>query len=559
MLKSRPIFNIVIIMLAGVFTALLSYNREWLGDDLCFMFETLPLDVEDSIENQHLIESFGDVVESQYQFYLTANGRTSVQFMTQVFAGLLGQGVFAVCNGVMMVLFIWLLVSFTLRLPCDRGLWKRSINVSSWNYLVSLIALFFLFPRLDSVIIWAPLSFALNYLWVGVMFLAYMMLFVRSRRKSAWVLLLALLLGWSNEAFTIPLSGTLFFYWIKNKGAVRPSQRLMIIALWVGTALSVLSPGTLLRATVMAEGRNASSFITGLAECYMDVKFFWVCVAYMLLVLVFGSRRRFRVVVRRNGWLILMLGIGVLFSIPAHTYSNSLICVELISFIILLRELRLFVHERVKGDVLPVRLNNALLAGFICLFAVVETCLVVYTAHGREVVREALARYRTSPDGVAFYTPAKWPRFLAPYQEVYFSWILPNHYTANKIAAINGCTDCAPVFLSHADYTALIERPDSLFIRGRKVPGSAGAFELEDFYVLPQADTARNLPAVYMAYFDGEDFMETLSAPRRIVYKVFLNGRKQPKELESDTIRTRHGRYILLHKILSTPSRIERE
>ena len=94
------------------------------------------------------------------------------------------------------------------------------------------------------------------------------------------------------------------------------------------------------------------------------------------------------------------------------------------------------------------------------------------------------------------------------------------------------------------------------------MPGSAHAYECEKMYVVPVSGKFAELPEdsdiQFIAWFDDDSYLVSLPWHRKLVHRL-LGSRKAPKPLDSEVIETRHGRYILVEKILSTPSRIERE
>ena len=58
------------------------------------------------------IMNLSDIIISQYNHYFVSNGRTPVQFIEQLFAGLLGRGLFNLFNTLIFLLFLWISASF---------------------------------------------------------------------------------------------------------------------------------------------------------------------------------------------------------------------------------------------------------------------------------------------------------------------------------------------------------------------------------------------------------------------------------------------------------------
>ncbi len=91
--------------LTGVAVWWMSAHVVWLGDDLDYQFK-----MQGEIwQSWGFINNFKDFVDSQIVHYLHVNGRTIAHVLVQLFCAVLGQQVFAVCNGVVYALFALLL------------------------------------------------------------------------------------------------------------------------------------------------------------------------------------------------------------------------------------------------------------------------------------------------------------------------------------------------------------------------------------------------------------------------------------------------------------------
>ena len=92
----------------GVLFYLLSVYTPLMADDFSFAY------VSDRNGANILspIMNLSDIIISQYNHYFVSNGRTPVQFIEQLFAGLLGRGLFNLFNTLIFLLFLWISESF---------------------------------------------------------------------------------------------------------------------------------------------------------------------------------------------------------------------------------------------------------------------------------------------------------------------------------------------------------------------------------------------------------------------------------------------------------------
>ena len=92
----------------GVLFYLLSVYTPLMADDFSFayVYDRNGANILSPIMN------LSDIIISQYNHYFVSNGRTPVQFIEQLFAGLLGRGLFNLFNTLIFLLFLWISASF---------------------------------------------------------------------------------------------------------------------------------------------------------------------------------------------------------------------------------------------------------------------------------------------------------------------------------------------------------------------------------------------------------------------------------------------------------------
>lgn len=524
--RTNHIINIAILALTFIFAFIHTACREWVGDDICYaaVFGT-----EDT-GHVELIANVSDIVRSQWSHYLYDNGRMPVHFIVQFFVGVAGKTCFAVCNATVFVLVVLLICRFI------TG--RLSLN-HPWVVLIVAICMFSLFPTASEVRIgpWFGAAMAVNYLWTSAAFLLFLIVISSRRhfspRQTACVIVLSFLLGWSNEAFSIPLLGASIVWWHRLSGR----QKMLTCFLALGASLLVIAPGTVHRAMAHGGGKSLKDMAVTLLDCYAGVKIFWILLAVTIGCLLL-RRRKTADFIHENCFLATLLGVEVLFSLFAHTEAHSLTCIELTSLLLL---------GRAAYSVLPQKRYPAMLLAVLLLFVSFQSAIAFENHKAREQYNVAVRRYLSSSNGFTYIEKPHTLPLVGKYIDNYFHPVTPQSYFATRFAALYGRPGVLPIILSKTDYQIIRDgqRPETA--------GSAHAVEGEDWFIVPYDGN----DAEYMAYFDDDSFMADFSPLRKAVYKYLLRSQKAPKKLEAEHIHTDYGEYILLRKLLSRPTRIE--
>lgn len=95
----QKFYSYIIIFIYAIVIFLFSYYNIWQGDDLNYRM-IITADNWDALYDgpKVPVESFNDILKSQYYHYLFVNGRSIAHTLVQIFCGLLGHGWFAICN-----------------------------------------------------------------------------------------------------------------------------------------------------------------------------------------------------------------------------------------------------------------------------------------------------------------------------------------------------------------------------------------------------------------------------------------------------------------------------
>ena len=201
----------------------------------------------DGIEANRLrrVESFSDIVESQYSHYMTWGGRTVAHIFVQFFVWQ-GKIFFDVANVFVMAALIFLLFKI------GTGLELRQINKI---YLIFILTgLYFCVPAFIITTIW--LTGACNYLWMSVFEILFLLPFsLKYWRENFWIensagkiilmAVLGLIAGWSIEpgAVATVLVAFLFCLYFYREKNLQTWMKVGFIFLIVGFIILMFSPG----------------------------------------------------------------------------------------------------------------------------------------------------------------------------------------------------------------------------------------------------------------------------------------------------------------------------
>lgn len=215
-----------------------AYAFIWNGDDLGNLM--------DNIGPRERIDSFYDIIISQWSHYFTWGGRTPSMIFIQLFAWL-GKIWFDLANTFVFVLLMLVLYWLSI---------GEIISPARYKGLFLWVVAGMLFGIIDypTTMLW--ITGACVYLWSGFWECLFLLPFVT--RKHPPVLLMAplgLLAGWSEEAgslVTVILTAWLIYVFWKKKQL----EKWMVIGslfLLIGCGLLLLCPGSIHREIIMLE------------------------------------------------------------------------------------------------------------------------------------------------------------------------------------------------------------------------------------------------------------------------------------------------------------------
>ena len=335
----RTVWVVLILLLIGGVMWVLNMLTPEYEDDYWYPY----MYADNFFDMARPITSFWDVLVSQYNHYLGYNnGRSVVHTIVQLFAGVLGRPAFFVANAAVFVLFVWLIVRFTLK------------KMHALNILFGFSVIFLLFPTFNLTVLW--MAGAVNYLWTSVFIILFLMAFehfqhdVFQKRHLLWFLP-GIVAGWTHEGIAFPFMLSLLIYVVVYRKTIGRSALLPMIAGFViGTLLCTFAPSTLGRIDYVSNLQDTDNwFILILLRIYAGIqitrnlKAIWVLL-FTLFLMGFVKRGAFW------GWLkqfyvdnlvvcnAMILSFGVVFGSGFHFYEVRVgIGVELCAIILWLR------------------------------------------------------------------------------------------------------------------------------------------------------------------------------------------------------------------------------
>ena len=306
-----------------------------LSDDMIYRFmwntdETAPVQT---------IGSLADLLHSQWNHYMTTNGRMVVHLLAQAFLVFCPAWVLHTLNALLFVVLVHLCVRWVTAPPSSAAPSSGARHQLRTAVIITFL-LFVVFQGFGSAFLWGLGAF--NYLWVlvAVMLLLHCLRSHAHQPLKGWRLLLlsffALLAGWSHEALSLPLSVAFAAWLLAHSRLSRlspltshltpptshftpPTSHLppltsrltpLIFCFMLGTALCLLSPGIWSRST---EGITLQArLLSGVINCVSNIRVLWLLV--LTLAVLWWKRRP---VVSRHllehayGYVALVVAFGI--------------------------------------------------------------------------------------------------------------------------------------------------------------------------------------------------------------------------------------------------------
>lgn len=431
----------MILLGASVAVALRCYYWEPVSDDLLYSFV---LDEHTLGENDYSVHVTGikDALRSQCTQYFYSNGRLPIHVLVQMFAGPWGRTAFVVFIGCLM--FSTLIMSGIYCFPKAQYdnplLWLCVALTYIYSFGVNSIA------------------GCMNYILPMFLIMCFLLLlrYYRSCQKKTSkglmmvLIILGVMVGWTQECYTLPLSCGLFFILLYDYNKHMQVSRiywLLAISFWVGTAILVLAPGNFVR--LSAQPNILVTLIKG-AKYLGGTYVFWVMLACLFLLRLY-DKDRFVEFLFHNRLVGISLCVALCFGMVANTLPQSFNGILFYSLVLLFR-MSYYIPLLLKRE----NRRIVMLLTYICIIAasvhqirIIDSCRKV-----QEINHNFVLSYLRSNDGVVAIPEIILSEDVKPFVHNWFtssvsSWLmltLEQYYT-------NGAKPLIPI--PAEDYVAL--------------------------------------------------------------------------------------------------------
>ena len=282
--RSRKVYVVYMALVAACMLWLQLLDAFTLGDDMAYRFVWRA----DESEPLQLVDSFGDLVHSQWVHYHTMNGRWVVHSVAQALLGFAPPQLYQVISALLFVGLLYL----GARLTVGR----------KQHLFASVLICFFLFVvsrGFRTTMLWSMGTF--NYLWTTTFTLAFLLYLkhlghATLTAKHWWLSPLSLLVGSSHEGLALPLAITFLVFIIAERKKVAHRAVLPYLCWYmVGAATVVLTPALWSRADGGLTLYNR--LLSGAINLFLNMRVGW-----LLLFTNIYLYRKNRCLLRQKLW-----------------------------------------------------------------------------------------------------------------------------------------------------------------------------------------------------------------------------------------------------------------
>ena len=248
--------NLLLLSLLFLLFWFFNYCTPLIFDDYVYSYIWTAGNMERPLaESAQRINSFADILQSQWNHYFTWGGRAVAHILAQFFLWK-GKNLFSFINT-----FCFILLLLEMQWIIDKG--KISINFRTKDlfWLFSVLWLFSI--MMGDIFVWLTLS--CNYLWTTVIILAFLLAYEYDffylttnsffYRHSFLMFLFGIIAGWTNENVPCFVSLLLGYYTYNNYKAGNNInwQLTGLVGLIIGYVLLIAAPGNYVRYNTLLE------------------------------------------------------------------------------------------------------------------------------------------------------------------------------------------------------------------------------------------------------------------------------------------------------------------
>lgn len=459
------------------------------------------------------VASVGDIVRQQIRDYCQGtNGRVFVHGVVALFAGFRLYWLFDVCNTAMWMLLVYLVLR-------EGGVCVRK----AWSAFLGAMAVWWFLWYAEPCSMNA--AFAVNYLWTAAATVGMMALWRRARQW--WLIPIAFVYGWGQEAFALPMvaalaGGTLIRSIAERRLTATAQQMLAWGAMVAGVCLLCFGPAAASRAGGTLGDGGAVLALACVRGWVGLALYSWPAVLLLAVAWVAWRNREGlpAMVLRAPEWWCYLFAAAGLFCL---TCEHGVIR---LAMPMLLAAMVLALRERAAFRWVGVRARKAFLAVSVAWMVGVAAWQVALGCNQLRMLRA----YRQDPQGVtAFAALPTGPLHYSVARGAYTAWHWSLFQREFGLAV-------PPTVLSPWLYEALYKRPVRFFetaeeifpgvfvspraprlavVRGRLV--EARQREAAERYLSGAAMRVRGwrrfVPGRFLVMFPTEDFYLHLPSP----------------------------------------------
>lgn len=334
--------------------------------------------------------TFAEQLQRGYSSYFVENGRVIAHLFAMFFASTSGKWLFNLINPVFVLLLIYMIFK------------QNNLPITSKNWLYILCIALFWFCLPDQYVVMHMMCGSVNYIWAGVIALAYIYILQRNvDQMKTWqfalFLCFSLIAGAWNEMFSIALSPAILLWMLFDKRYKNARLRWSVLLFYVGTAFVVLSPGNFVRLGTVSGIENIIPLKTQILNVIQHLVISGLGVLLLLLLLLLlglsSSQKTYSIkdFFKNNWFWIVAWGVSLVFiMVSGAIYSRVFYAIYIFTFILLLDVSK---HIKVRS-VITCLLSFVLISMIIWDFTKECECL----PHNKNVVEEIVETRRVSDD-----------------------------------------------------------------------------------------------------------------------------------------------------------------
>lgn len=509
--NSKLWLYVAIFLVSGVSFYLRSTPNIPMEDNLDFSFVKFDVEYAACDYEPVPISGVDDIMYSLRDMYNGSNGRMPVHFLVMLFMGIIGVETFYVVNSLVFLIVSYLAAVFIFS---RRGL-------TPFRLLLMIIVLLYCMPQTESL--WFCPAYGINYLWSLGASLLFLLIWRRDRALGWWQVALlcplCYILGWTHEAFVVPVSCALVLIYAVGYRKPLTSSAILALAYIAGTATLLSAPAVWSRTDESVGNFPGllSWAVHGTIGLLSNLPFDLAIAA--LLWMLLKHKDDFIRFCRSNLMLlaIMFFATGMVLVLVSGFTRGSL-ALTFFSVTVVLRVCSRYVRWKA-----PVYVTVGLLA----VFAAHQSSIVVearrHYAHYRDMIEDFLA----SPTGTVVYAPLTVANPLAapwvdPWAIDIASSSLFDRAREKSVMFYYRQPEHKPLRVVPPGEARLLSDPDAFFVPANRVPGTGGFYTVDGIdHLIRRADGDPSAGHTFTVRYDFSDGGAALPLRKRIKLRLY--------------------------------------